>query len=271
MTQSSAPLPTVFLSHGSPMHALEAGATATGRAWKALGGRLPRPRAILIASAHWETGQPALTGTARPETIHDFSGFPRPLYEIRYPAPGAPDIARRAEQLLAAAGFEVSVDPQRGLDHGAWTPLLYAYPRADVPVVQVSVQPALGPHHHLALGATLAPFSREGVLIVGSGHLTHNLRELRSVRDTGVGRAEPYVAEFQEWVRRCIEAHDYDRLADYRKLSPAGVRAHPSEEHFLPLFVALGAAGEKARAERFVEHVEGGVLAMDAYLLHAAT
>lgn len=270
MSESSAPLPAVFISHGSPMHALEAGASATGRAWTALGARLPRPRTILVASAHWETDRPALTGGERPETIHDFHGFPQPLYEIRYPAPGAPEVAERARALLERNGFDAAIDPERGLDHGAWTPLLYAFPQADVPVVQVSVQTPLGPRHHLTLGRALAPLAREGVLIVGSGHLTHNLRELRSVRDTGVGRAEPYVAEFQEWVRRCIEAHDYDRLADYRKLSPAGVRAHPSEEHFLPLFVALGAAGEKARAERFVEHVEGGVLAMDAYLLHAA-
>jgi 4,5-DOPA dioxygenase extradiol len=270
MSEFSATLPAVFVSHGSPMHALEAGATATGRAWTALGRRLPRPRAILIASAHWETDRPALTGSERPETIHDFYGFPPPLYEIRYPAPGDPELAARARALLRENGLDAAIDPARGLDHGAWTPLLYAYPRADVPVVQVSVQPALGPRHHLALGRALAPLAREGVLIVGSGHLTHNLRELKSVRDTGVGRAEPYVSEFQEWVRARIEAHDYDRLADYRRLSPAGVRAHPSEEHFLPLFVALGAAGATARAERFVEHVEGGVLAMDAYLLHAA-
>jgi 4,5-DOPA dioxygenase extradiol len=248
------------------MHALEAGATATGQAWTALGRRLPRPRAILIASAHWETDRPELTGNARPETIHDFYGFPAPLYEIRYPAPGAPDVAARAQALLAAAGLESSIDVARGLDHGAWTPLLYAYPQADVPVLQVSVQTPLGPRHHLALGKALAPLSAEGVLIVGSGHLTHNLRELRSVRDTGAGRAEPYVREFQDWVRGCIETHDYDRLADYRRLSAAGVRAHPSEEHFLPLFVALGAAGANARAERFIGHVEGGVLAMDAYL-----
>jgi 4,5-DOPA dioxygenase extradiol len=268
MGESNAPLPVVFVSHGSPMHALEAGATATGKAWTALGARLPRPRAILIASAHWETDRPELTGSARPETIHDFYGFPQPLYEIRYPAPGAPQIAERARAMLQAAGMQAAIDPARGLDHGAWTPLLYAYPKADVPVVQVSVQTPLGPRHHLALGAALAPLRAEGVLIVGSGHLTHNLRELRSVRETGVGQAQPYVAEFQEWVRACIEAHDYDRLADYRKLSPAGVRAHPSEEHFLPLFVALGAAGGQARAERFVSHVEGGVLAMDAYVLN---
>jgi 4,5-DOPA dioxygenase extradiol len=268
MTESSAPLPTVFISHGSPMHALEAG--ASGKAWAALGARLPRPRALLIASAHWEAEQPTLGGAERPATIHDFYGFPQPLYEIRYAAAGAPAIAERARALLAAGGLDAGIDAERGLDHGAWSPLLYAYPRADVPVLQVSIQSALGPRHHLALGAALAPLAREGVLIVGSGHLTHNLRELRSVRDTGVGRAEPYVAEFQGWVRQCIETHDYDRLADYRKLSPAGVRAHPTEEHFLPLFVTLGAAGEKARADRFVEHVEGGVLAMDAYLLHPA-
>ena len=270
MSESSAPLPAVFVSHGSPMHALEAGGTATGQAWSALGRRLPRPRAILVASAHWETERPALTGSERPQTMHDFYGFPQPLYEIRYPAPGAPALAARARALLSAAGIDARIDAERGLDHGAWTPLLYAYPRADVPVVQVSVQTPLGPRHHLALGAALAPLAREGVLIVGSGHLTHNLRELKSVRDTGVRRAAPYVSEFQEWVRALIEAHDYDRLADYRRLSPAGVRAHPSEEHFLPLFVALGAAGATARAERFVGHVEGGVLAMDAYLLHAA-
>jgi 4,5-DOPA dioxygenase extradiol len=268
MAESSAPLPTVFISHGSPMHALEAGRSATGRAWQALGRRLPRPRAILMASAHWETERPALTGAARPETIHDFGGFPQPLYEIRYPAPGAPELAERARELLAESGLEASVDPQRGLDHGAWTPLLYAYPDADVPVAQLSLQSALGPRHHLALGRALAPLAREGVLIVGSGHLTHNLRELRSVRETGVGPAAAYVGEFQEWVRGLIEAHDYDRLADYRRLSGAGVRAHPTEEHFLPLFVALGAAHAQARAERFIDHVEGGVMAMDAYLLH---
>lgn len=266
MQATGAALPTVFLSHGSPMHALEAG--ASGKAWAALGERLPRPRALLIASAHWEAEQPMLTGSAHPETIHDFHGFPQPLYQIRYPSPGAPALALRAQELLRAAGLQADIDPERGLDHGAWSPLLYAYPGADVPVLQVSVQTRLGPRHHLALGAALAPLAGEGVLIIGSGHLTHNLRELRSLRDTGVGRAEPYVAEFQAWVRERIEARELERLADYRRLSAAGVRAHPTEEHFLPLFAALGAARAGYRAERFVDHVEGGVLAMDAYLFH---
>lgn len=268
MRENGAALPTVFLSHGSPMHALEAG--VSGRAWAALGERLPRPRALLIASAHWEAEQPMLTGSARPETIHDFHGFPQPLYQILYPAPGAPALALRAQALLRAAGLQAEIDPERGLDHGAWSPLLYAYPKADIPVLQVSMQTRLGPRHHLALGAALAPLGDEGVLIIGSGHLTHNLRELRSLRDTGVGRAEPYVGEFQAWVRERIEAQELDGLADYRRLSAAGVRAHPSEEHFLPLFAALGAARAGYRAERFVDHVEGGVLAMDAYLFHPA-
>ncbi len=251
------------------MHALEAG--DAGKAWAELGRRLPRPRALLIASAHWETSQPTLTGAARPGTIHDFYGFPKPLYAIHYPAAGSPEVAARARALLEERAFEAAIDAERGLDHGAWSPLLYAYPQADIPVVQISVQTPLGPRHHLQLGAALAPLAAEGVLVIGSGHLTHNLRELRelrSLRDTSVGRPEPYVSEFQSWVRECIDSNDVERLADYRELSPAGARAHPTEEHFLPLFVALGAAREGYRAERIIEHVEGRVLAMDAYLFH---
>jgi 4,5-DOPA dioxygenase extradiol len=265
---SAAPLPTVFLSHGSPMHALEAG--AAGAAWAALGRRLGRPRAILMASAHWETARPTLGGAARPETIHDFYGFPEPLYRIRYPAPGAPDVAARARQLLEEHRIDAEVDPARGLDHGAWSPLLYAWPEADVPVVPLALQTPSGPRHHVLLGNVLAPLAREGVLIMGSGHLTHNLREMRSARDTSVGAAEPYVAEFQAWVRECIESRDLDRLQGYRRLAAGGARAHPTEEHFLPLFVALGAADQGYRAERLLGHVESGVMAMDAYLFHPA-
>jgi len=264
----ASPLPTVFVSHGSPMHALEAG--AAGAAWSALGRRLGRPRAILMVSAHWETALPTLGGAERPETIHDFYGFPPPLYEIRYPAPGAPDVAARARALLEEHRIDAEIDEVRGLDHGAWSPLLYAWPEADVPVLQLSLQTLRGPRHHVLLGRMLAPLAREGVLIVGSGHLTHNLREMRSVRDTSVGAAEPYVTEFQAWVRECIEAHDLDRLQGYRRLSAGGARAHPTEEHFLPLFVALGAADESYRAERLIDHVESGVMAMDAYLFHPA-
>ena len=253
-------LPTLFLSHGSPMHALEPGAVRG--VWENLGRTLPRPQAILIASAHWETEIPALTGAARPETIHDFYGFPKPLYEIQYPAKGSPELASRSVGLLKQAGLNAREDPIRGLDHGAWSPLLHMYPKADIPVVQLSLQTELGTRHHLALGRALAPLAAEGVLILGSGHMTHNLRERRD------GAPAAYVREFQDWVKQKIDAHDFDALADYRKLTTQGVRAHPTDEHFLPLFVALGAAGANYSANRIYAGIETGSLAMDAYLFN---
>ena len=244
------------------MHALDAG--AAGAAWSALAKRLPRPNAILIATAHWETPVASFTGAARPETIHDFYGFPQPLYQIRYPAPGAPKIAERAQALLRKAGLGANVDPQRGLDHGAWSPLLHMYPAADIPVAQASVQPSLSPSHHLSVGRALAPLADEGVLIIGSGHMTHNLRDRRPDDAAPL----PYAAEFQAWVDAAIRAHDLDALADYRKRSPHAVRAHPTDEHFLPLFFALGAAAPGYKTERVYEGIESGALAMDAYCLN---
>ena len=253
----AASLPTLFLSHGSPMHAIEPGAVR--EVWEGIARALPRPRAILIASAHWETRAPAVTAAARPETIHDFYGFPKPLYAIQYPAPGSPELAARAVALLEKAGLKAATDSGRGLDHGAWSPLLHMYPEADVPVVQVAVQTELGPRHHLALGRALAPLAAEGVLIIGSGHMTHNLR------DRSDGGPAQYAVDFQEWVRQRIDAHALDALADYRRLTPHGVRAHPTDEHFLPLFVALGAARQDYKAVRLYDGIEMGALAMDAY------
>lgn len=255
-------LPSVFISHGSPMHALEPG--AAGEAWKALARRLPRPKAILISSAHWETNLPMLTGAGKPETIHDFYNFPEPLYRLRYPAPGAPELAKRAQTLLKDGGFTAGIDGCRGLDHGAWSPLLYMYPAADIPVVQISVQPALGPGHHVAVGRALGKIREEGVLIIGSGHMTHNLRDW----SRGAGQPAAYAREFQAWVKEKLEQKDFDSLIDYRSRSPHGVRAHPTDEHFLPLFFALGAAGEDARPERVYDAIDSGVLAMDAYVLN---
>lgn len=251
-------LPTLFISHGSPMHAIEPGAARV--AWEGIARELPRPKALLIASAHWETNLPMLTGNAKPETIHDFYGFPKPLYEIQYPAPGAPEIGARALGLLKNAGFTAAIDGCRGLDHGAWSPLLHMYPDADVPVLQVSVQTELGAKHHLALGRALAPLAHEGVLLIGSGHMTHNLRERRE------GAPAAYVREFQAWVKQKIDDRDFDSLCNYRSLMPQSVRAHPTDEHFLPLFVALGAADANYRAKRVYDAIETGSLAMDAYL-----
>ncbi|HWV91729.1 MAG TPA: class III extradiol ring-cleavage dioxygenase [Burkholderiales bacterium] len=255
---------SVFISHGSPMHALQPG--PAGEAWKALARRLPKPRAILISSAHWETNLPMLTGSDKPETIHDFYNFPEPLYKLRYPAPGAPGVAKRAQSLLKDAGFTAAIDGCRGLDHGAWSPLLYMYPDADIPVVQISVQPELGPRHHVALGTSLRKLSEEGVLIIGSGHMTHNLRDWSRGRGNESGAPVPYAREFQAWVFDQLKARDWETLVDYRSRSPHGVRAHPTDEHFLPLFFALGAASEKAKPERVYDAIDSGVLAMDAYL-----
>lgn len=262
-------LPTLFISHGSPMHALHAG--AAGRGWAEFGRRLARPRAILIASAHWETASPALLTTAKPETIHDFGGFPDELYALRYPASGAPDIARRALGLLKAAGIPASENSSRGLDHGAWVPMLHMVPDADLPVAQIAVQPSLDTAHHLRMGTALAPLVKENVLIVGSGHMTHNLREwMQFVRTHGRQPAAtppaPYVEEFRGWIDRALREDNRDALAAWEERAPHALRAHPSPEHFLPLPVAFAAAGPAPKVERIDAGIDAGVLAMDAYL-----
>lgn len=269
-------LPTLFLSHGSPMHAL--GDSRASRGWRELAARLPRPRAILMASAHWESELPMVSTAAKPETIHDFGGFPEPLYQIRYAAPGAPAVAEAALVALKRAGFTASAVAGRGLDHGAWVPLLHLVPNADVPVAQISVQTQFDAAHHLRLGRALAPLARAGVQIIGSGHLTHNLREFMAAfhrhRGNG-GDADPqeapaaYVVEFADWIAKVLERGDDSALANWLTLAPHARRAHPSDEHFLPLPFAYGAAGEKPRVERIDLGVEGGVLAMDAFLFSA--
>lgn len=254
-------LPTLFLSHGSPMTALEPG--AAGEAWAALARSLPRPRALLVASAHWETGLPMLTGNPKPSTIHDFGGFPDALHAIVYPAPGAPDVASEAANLLKAAGITAGVDGCRGLDHGTWVPLLHMYPDASVPVVELSLQPERGAAHHLALGAALAPLADEGVLVIGSGHVTHNLRDWMMHARRGGELA--YVPAFAQWLAGRLEAGDVEALVDWRDRGPEAARAHPTDEHFLPLLVAFGAAGERSRVTRVHHEIVGGALSMDAY------
>jgi 4,5-DOPA dioxygenase extradiol len=257
-------LPILFLSHGSPMQAIESGIAS--RTWSALGRTLPRPKAVLMVSAHWESTVPMLTGNPKPQTVHDFGGFPDALYALRYPAPGSPDLAARAVALLKASGITAGVDGCRGLDHGAWVPLLHMYPDHAIPVVQMSVQPELGTAHHVALGRALAPLAREGVLIVGSGHATHNLRDWMTQR--GRGDPMPYAKAFARWLDERLAAHDTQALVDYRERAPDAARAHPSEEHILPLHVAWGAAGNGARVERILTGFEGPALALDSWLFH---
>lgn len=256
------PLPTLFLSHGSPMLAIQD--TPARRFLQGLGAALPRPEAIVVVSAHWETmGAPAVSLAPRPETIHDFGGFPRALFEIRYPAPGAPAAAERAAALLEEAGIAVGRSTVRGLDHGAWVPLSLMYPQADIPVAQLSIVRGAGPAEHERLGLALAALRREGVLVVGSGSLTHNLYEFRGQAIDAP--APDWVSGFEQWMKARLDASDRPALLDYRRAAPHAERNHPTEEHLLPLFVAMGAAGPGAQATRLHTSFEHGVLAMDAY------
>jgi 4,5-DOPA dioxygenase extradiol len=221
-----------------------------------------------MVSAHWETARPAVGTADKPKTIHDFGGFPAELYRLQYPAPGAPALASRVEKLLAAGGMTADLDPLRGLDHGAWVPLCYLFPDADVPVTQLSIQPHLDPAHHYRVGEALRPLTQEGVLVIGSGSLTHNLREVRF--NAPDGDAMPYVRQFQDWIEHTIGEHDVTALLNYRDRAPSAVRAHPTDEHLLPLFVALGAAGAKSIAKRVTDEVTYSVVAMDTYVFEAA-
>ncbi|MFL6675466.1 MAG: dioxygenase [Massilia sp.] len=255
-------LPSIFVSHGSPMLALQD--SPARRFLQELGTSLARPAAILVVSAHWQTaGAAALSLAQQPETIHDFGGFPRALFEIQYPAPGARSLAERAAGLLETAGFAVSRSAERGLDHGAWVPLSLMYPAADIPVTQLSILHGAGPAEHERLGRALETLRGEGVLVVGSGSLTHNLYEFRG---QGIDAPVPnWVSEFEAWMKARLENSDRAALLDYRQVAPFAAHNHPTEEHLLPLYVAMGAAGPNARASLLHSSFEHGVLAMDAY------
>jgi 4,5-DOPA dioxygenase extradiol len=232
--------PAIFVSHGAPDLPLYR--SPAGDFLAALGAELGRPQAILVISAHWNTHQPIASTAPQPATIHDFGGFPAELYQLRYPAPGAPDLADRAIDLLNRVEIRGELDRNRGLDHGAWTPLLLMYPDADVPVTQLSIQPQMGPLHHWAIGQAIAPLRQEGVLILASGSATHNLWEFDSNRS-----ASPpvWVRDFADWLNDKVASHDVKSLLHYRQFAPHAARNHPTEEHLLPLFVALGAGGDR--------------------------
>ncbi len=223
-----------------------------------------KPAAILVVSAHWEAARPTLNAVAHNETIHDFYGFPKSLFEMRYEPPGAPALATRIAGMLAKAGFDPAIDSARGLDHGAWVPLSLAYPQADIPVLQLSVQSGLGPAHHYALGQALAPLRAETILILGSGSFTHDLRRFRSGIPLDTPET-PDVTEFSDWMDAHLAAHDTQALLNYRTLAPHAADEHPTEEHLLPLYTALGAAGVAATTTRLHHSVEFGFLRMDSY------
>jgi 4,5-DOPA dioxygenase extradiol len=248
------------------MFALEPG--SAGAKLRALGESLPRPRAIAVISPHWMTRGAAVCLAEKPETIHDFGGFDPRLYEMQYPASGHIESAQRAIELLASAGWNPAGTQRWGLDHGAWVPLTYLYPKADVPVFQISLPAGLSLQQALAYGQALAGLRDEGVLIIGSGSLTHNLSEFRGgrVMDTPVSS---YVPEFVTWVRETLAAGDVQKLCRTFEEAPHAKRAHPTDDHYQPLLVAMGASmtgGQAAPARLIDGGVAYGILSMDGFV-----
>lgn len=252
-------MPSLFISHGAPTFAIEPG--LAGAQLHALGLVLDRPKAVVVVSPHWMTRGVAITAAEKPETIHDFGGFPGALYDLQYPVPGSPDLAIQIQQQLIRQGLAAELDPRRGLDHGAWVPLMHLFPNANVPVVQVSLPFDADEDKAFALGRALAPLAQDGVLIVGSGSLTHNLFEFRM----GEVQGAAYVQAFSAWVREAVQQGDTARLIQTLRLAPHASRAHPTTEHFLPLLVAAGAASANP-----VTVLDGGIrhgmLAMESYV-----
>jgi 4,5-DOPA dioxygenase extradiol len=249
---------SLFISHGSPMFAVEPG--VLGPNLRKVGDALTDLAAIVVVSPHWQTRGVRVSATATPATIHDFGGFPAPLYALQYTPPGAPELAGEIVRMLTDAGFPAIPDAQRGLDHGAWVPLRYLRPDADIPVLQVSLPDDLDAAGALRLGKVLAPLRDRGVLIVGSGSLTHNLYEFRQhIQDP------EYAQMFADWVADAVARRDEDALVRYRERAPHAERAHPTEEHYLPLLVAVGASDPGEPRSLIRGGMTYGVLSMDSF------
>ena len=250
--------PSLYISHGSPMLALEPG--ASGPALARLAAELPKPKAIVIVSAHWESNELLVSGNPRPETWHDFGGFAQALFDVQYPAPGNPHLAAEVVDLLKAAGLPARIDAKRPFDHGVWVPLTLMYPQADIPIVQVSLPTRGGPALQTRVGHALASLREHGVLLIGSGSITHNLRELDW--HAGPESVEPWAKSFRDWMIEKLAADDEAALHDYRQQAPNAVRNHPSDEHLLPLYFARGAGGEFSISH---QGFTMGALGMDIY------
>ncbi|WP_213940766.1 class III extradiol ring-cleavage dioxygenase [Pseudomonas sp. dw_612] len=250
--------PSLYISHGSPMLALEPG--ASGPALARLAAEMPKPKAIVIVSAHWESNELLVSGNPQPETWHDFGGFPKALFDVQYPAPGNPQLATEVVELLKVGGLPARIDAKRPFDHGVWVPLSLMYPQADIPVVQVSLPTRSGPALQTRVGHALASLREHGVLLIGSGSITHNLRELDW--HAGPESVEPWAKAFRDWIIEKLAADDEVALHDYRQQAPNAVRNHPSDEHLLPLYFARGAGGEFGIAH---QGFTMGALGMDIY------
>ena len=258
-------VPALYVSHGAPLFAVDAGETgpALTRWGQGLRAQFPALRGVVIMSPHWMARTPQVMTGPQPATWHDFGGFPPALYQLQYPAPGAPALAQEVLALLQAAEVPAQGDAQRPFDHGAWVPLMHLFPEADLPVVQVALPVGAGPAEVYALGAALRGLRSQGVLVLGSGSMTHNLAEFFG----GAREPAPYVIEFSRWIESALARGDVKALLNYRSLAPHAERAHPTEDHFLPLFFALGAAGDDLHANYLSREVMYSMLAMDAFAL----
>jgi 4,5-DOPA dioxygenase extradiol len=267
-------LPPLFVSHGSPMIALEPGAAGAflSRLGPAIDAAFGRPKAILALSAHTLTREPAALAAAMHEAVYDFGGFDQRLYAMRYDAPGAPKLADRVSELLEPTGVPLHWLERSGLDHGIWTALRYVYPQADVPLLPLGWSPGATPAALFALGEALAPLSSEGVLVFATGSITHNLRRVAQAgfHEQSTPPEAPDSAAFRRWFAERGAARDWEALLDYRQQAPHAAEMHPTDEHLLPWFIAAGAGGREAPAVRLHDSVTHGVLGMDAYAFGAA-
>jgi len=259
----------LFVSHGAPTLASPRlpGERDAAERLSEIGRTMSRPKAIIVASAHWSTADPRIGGSERPSTVHDYSGFPEDLYKLTYPAPGAPSIARRVTDLISEVGFSVAMVPGQGLDHGMWVPLRHMFPAADIPVVPLSIQAQLDPAHHFVLGRALQPLTEEGMLVLGSGGAVHNLRELAW---KGGSATDAWAQGFDDWLAQTLAAGRLEEAVAVSLKAPEYKRAHPTSEHLLPLYVALGAAGAKARGEALHRGFALGNLSLAVYRFSGA-
>lgn len=248
-------MPALFIGHGSPMNALERNRCT--EAWRALGASLPKPKAVLCFSAHWLTRGLAVTAVERPRTIHDFGGFPQALFDVRYPAPGDPALSRRVQELLAPQA--VALDQDWGLDHGAWSVLTHLFPEADVPVVQMSFDATQPAAFHYAVGEHLAALRDEGVLVLGTGNVVHNLRRMAF---EPAAKAQPWAQRFEDFVRHAIDARDHAALIGWPAQGADAALAVPTPEHYWPLLPILAMQGAEERAEVLLDGIEMGAISM---------
>lgn len=255
-------LPTVFVPHGAPTFALRPG--PAGAALATVAQNLERPKAIIVISPHWETREPTVGSAPDLDTIYDFAGFPGELYTLKYLAHSDATFAQQVAKCLRSANINTFIDPHRGLDHGAWVPLRMMYPSGEIPVIPLSIKTNAGAAFHYALGQALHPLSKLGFLIIGTGSITHNLRDYMVCRQRNLPTPE-YVTRFANWIHSTLQTGDIETLINYRKTSDEATQAHPTDDHLMPFFVALGAAGVRPKAERFYAGVDELVIAMDGY------